>query len=37
MNKDQLEAYAKKEFGVDIDRRRKKDDLVVEVLKLAKK
>ena len=37
MNKDQLEAYAKKEFGVDLDRRRKKSDLVDEVLKLAKK
>lgn len=37
MNKVQLESYAKKEFGVDIDRRRKKVDLVIEVLKLAKK
>ena len=37
MNKIQLEAYAKKEFGIDIDRRRKKSDLVDEVLKLAKK
>jgi hypothetical protein len=37
MNKDQLEAYAKKEFGVDLDKRRKKPDLVAEVLKLSKK
>ena len=37
MNKDQLEKYAKKEFKVDIDKRRKKADLVEEVLKLAKK
>jgi hypothetical protein len=37
MNKDQLEAYAKKEFGVDLDKRRKKPDLVDEVLKLSKK
>ena len=37
MNKIQLEAYAKKEFGIDIDKRRKKSDLVDEVLKLAEK
>jgi len=37
MSKDQLEKYAKKEFKVDIDKRRKKADLVEEVLKLAKK
>ena len=37
MNKIQLEAYAKKEFGIDIDRCRKKSDLVDEVLKLAEK
>lgn len=37
MNKVQLEAYAKKEFKVDIDRRRKRDDLIAEVLKLAGK
>lgn len=37
MNKVELESYAKKEFRVDIDRRCKKDDLVAEVLKLAKK
>ena len=36
MTKDQLEAYAKKEHGVDLDKRRKKADLVAEVLKLAK-
>jgi hypothetical protein len=35
MNKDQLEAYAKKEYNVDLDKRRKKADLVAEVLKLA--
>jgi len=37
MSKHQLEAYAKKEFKVDIDRRKKKADLVAEVSKLAKK
>ena len=37
MNKDQLEKYAKKEYKVDIDKRRKKADLVEEVLKLARK
>lgn len=37
MSKDQLEKYAKKEFKVDIDKCRKKADLVEEVLKLAKK
>jgi len=37
MSKDQLETYAKKEFKVDIDKRRKKADLVEEVLKLANK
>lgn len=37
MNKVQLEAYAKKEFKVDIDRRRKREDLLAEVLKLAGK
>jgi len=36
MNKDELEAYAKKEYKVDLDKRRKKADLVAEVLKLAK-
>ena len=36
MTKDELEAYAKKEHGVDLDKRRKKADLVAEVLKLAK-
>lgn len=36
MNKTQLADYAKKEFDVDIDRRHKKDDLVTEVLNLAK-
>lgn len=37
MTKDQLEKFAKKEFKVDIDKRRKKADLVEEVLKLIKK
>jgi len=36
MTKDELEAYAKKELKVDLDKRRKKADLVEEVLKLAK-
>ena len=36
MTKDELEAYAKKEYKVDLDKRRKKADLVEEVLKLAK-
>lgn len=35
MTKDELEAYAKKEHKVDLDKRRKKADLVDEVLKLA--
>jgi len=37
MTKVQLESYAKKEFKVDLDRRKKKADLVAEVAKLAKK
>lgn len=37
MNKDQLETYAKKEFKVDLDKRRKKADLVAEVLTLVSK
>ena len=36
MTKDELEAYAKKEHKVDLDKRKKKADLVEEVLKLAK-
>jgi hypothetical protein len=36
MTKDELESYAKKEHNVDLDQRRKKADLVEEVLKLAK-
>jgi len=36
MTKDELEAYAKKQHKVDLDKRRKKADLVEEVLKLAK-
>jgi len=37
MTKVQLEDYAKKEFTVDLDRRKKKQDLVDEVIKLSKK
>jgi len=37
MTKTQLEDYAKKEFKVDLDRRKKKQDLVDEVIKLSKK
>ena len=36
MTKVQLEDYAKKEFKVDLDRRKKKADLVKEVVKLSK-
>lgn len=37
LTKEGLEAFAKKEFKVDIDRRKKKADLVDEVFKLSKK
>jgi hypothetical protein len=37
LTKDKLEAFAKKEFKVDIDKRKKKADLVDEVFKLSKK
>ena len=37
MTKDELEAYAKKEYQVDIDKRKKKADLVNEVLSLSVK
>lgn len=37
MTKDDLETFAKKEFKVDIDKRKKKADLVDEVLNLSKK
>jgi cytoskeletal protein RodZ len=37
MNKDQLETFAKKEYKVDLDKRKKKADLVDEVLGLANK
>ena len=36
MNKDQLEAFAKKTYKVDIDKRKRKSDLVDEVLALSK-
>lgn len=34
--KQELETFAKETYGVDIDRRKKKADLVSEVLKLSK-
>jgi len=37
LTKDKLEAFAKENFKVDIDKRKKKADLVDEVLKLSKK
>lgn len=37
MNKDELEAFAKKEFKVDLDKRKRKSDLVDQVLKLVAK
>jgi len=37
MTKDELEDYAKKEYRVDIDKRKKKADLVNEVLSLSVK
>ena len=37
LSKVKLEEFAKATYGVDIDRRKKKDDLVKEVLKLSKK
>ena len=37
LTKQGLEDFAKKEYGVDVDRRKKKDDLVKEVLALSKK
>ena len=36
MTKAELETYAKDQFGVDIDRRKKKADLVAQVKELAK-
>jgi len=36
MTKGQLEAFAQETYGVDIDKRKKKSDLVAEVVKLAK-
>ena len=36
MTKDELESFTKKEYKIDIDKRRKKADLVEEVLKLSK-
>jgi hypothetical protein len=35
--KAQLEELALTEFGVDLDRRKKKEDLITEVIKLSKK
>jgi len=37
LSKLKLEAFALASYGVDIDRRKKKDELVKEVLKLSKK
>ena len=37
LSKVKLEEFAKATYGVDIDRRKKKDELVKEVLKLSKK
>ena len=37
MTKEKLEAFAKENYKVDIDRRKKKADLVEEVFKLSKK
>tara|TARA_B110000503_G_C6817471_1_gene277537 strand:+ start:167 stop:529 length:363 start_codon:yes stop_codon:yes gene_type:complete len=37
LTKQDLEDFAKATYGVDIDRRKKKEDLVNEVLKLSKK
>ncbi len=37
LTKDKLEAFAKENYEVDIDKRRKKDDLVKEVFALSKK
>jgi hypothetical protein len=35
MTKDELEAYAKANFGKDLDKRLKKDDLVAQVRQMA--
>ena len=37
LTKQGLEDFAKEKYGVDVDRRKKKDDLVKEVLALSKK
>jgi len=37
LTKQGLEDFAKENYGVDIDKRKKKDDLVKEVLALSKK
>jgi hypothetical protein len=37
LTKQGLEDFAKETYGVDLDKRKKKDDLVKEVLKLSKK
>ena len=37
LTKQGLEDFAKSNYGVDIDKRKKKDELVKEVLKLSKK
>lgn len=35
MNKDELEAYARKEFGFEIDKRRRLDDLILQIKHIA--
>lgn len=35
MNKDELEAYARKELGFELDKRRRLDDLILQVKHIA--
>lgn len=35
MNKDELEAYARKELGFEIDKRRRLDDLIMQIKHIA--
>lgn len=35
MNKDELEQYARKEYSFDIDKRRRLDDLILQVKSIA--
>ena len=34
MSKDELEDYAKKNFGVDLDKRRRRDTLIEQIIEL---